>query len=120
NTYPPLPVRIDLPLRKIGKTGRLDPAEQQVLATLLQVNRSDRWKFGDAAGGDVNDTQRKILASTLQESQGAVWDAFVGSLCLRAEPLYPNMTWPRDKRGQAALTGDYWRAFVLETDLQAL
>ncbi|WP_292641700.1 hypothetical protein, partial [Mesorhizobium sp.] len=46
NTYPPLTTEIDLRVRKVGAGGRLDPAEQNVLASFLQVNRGRGWVFG--------------------------------------------------------------------------
>lgn len=78
NTFPPIVRKIDLPLR-IVKDGHLDASEQQVLATFLQVNRSPAWKRDSDSRVD-----RQKLASTLETNEVTVWNAFVGSLCVKA------------------------------------
>ncbi|WP_198369485.1 hypothetical protein [Roseomonas rosulenta] len=86
NTHPPHVLTIDLRLRTVDPmVGRLDVAEQQALATFLQVNRSLAWHHANAdEGAGLELSDRQTLATALRIHEAAVWNAFVGSLCVKA------------------------------------
>ncbi len=91
NTYPPLVRTITVSLR-IVKNGRLDVAEQQALATFLQVNRSPAWELNESGG--ITRFDRQKLAEELKTHEAAIWNAFVRGLCVKAvapgDPANPN------------------------------
>lgn len=94
NTFPPLVRTIAVSLR-IVKNGRLDFAEQQALATFLQVNRSSAWQHEtDSQGDGITRLDRQKLAEALKTHEVAVWNAFVRSLCVKAiapgDPAHPD------------------------------
>ena len=86
NTHPPIVRTIDLRLRILDPdVGRLDVSEQQALGTFLQVNRSRAWSHDGASEPEgITRAERQMLATALRDREAAVWNAFVGGLCVKA------------------------------------
>ncbi|TIN95552.1 MAG: hypothetical protein E5Y06_12440 [Mesorhizobium sp.] len=86
NTHPPIVRTVDVRLREVNPSGgHLDVDEQQALATFLQVNRSRAWVEDAGSEGDgLTRPERQKLAAALKTHEAAVWNAFVGSLCVKA------------------------------------
>ncbi|WP_311031711.1 hypothetical protein [Mesorhizobium koreense] len=86
NTHPPIVRTIDVRLREVNPSGgHLDVDEQQTLATFLQVNRSRAWVEDAGSEGDgLTRPERQKLAEALKMHEAAVWNAFVGSLCVKS------------------------------------
>lgn len=91
NAFPPLVRTIDLPIR-IVKDRPLDAAEEQVLATFLQVNRSPAWNQEASNQGEgITRSDRQKLAAALKRHEADIWNAFARSLCVKAiAPGYPD------------------------------
>ena len=83
NTFPPLVRSIDVPIRMAA--GGLEIAEQQALTSILQVNRSPAWKQDTSSEGDgLGRSDRQKLAKELRKDEAALWNAFIGSSCVKA------------------------------------